>query len=47
VLNATNSYQIFGESWEAAAGIGVESDWVTSTVCASGIVSQPVAPTGC
>ena len=47
VLNATNSYQIFGESWENAAGIGVESLWITSTVCASGIVSAPVAPAGC
>lgn len=47
VLNATNSYQIFGESWEAAAGIGVESLWITSTACPSGVVSAPAAPAGC
>jgi hypothetical protein len=39
ILNATNSYQVFGESWEAAAGIGVQSLWVTSTVCPSGQVA--------
>jgi hypothetical protein len=42
VLNATNSYQVFGESWESAAGIGVQSLWVTSTVCPSGQVALPV-----
>lgn len=42
VLNATNSYQVFGESWEAAAGIGVQSLWVTSDVCPSGQVALPV-----
>lgn len=47
VLNATNSYQIFGESWESAAGIGVESLWVTSTACATGVVSAAAAPAGC
>jgi hypothetical protein len=36
VLNATNSYQVFGESWENVAGVGVESQWVTSTICISG-----------
>ena len=41
VLNATNSYQVFGESWESAAGIGVQSLWVTSTVCPSGEVAAP------
>lgn len=41
-LNATNSYQVFGESWEAAAGIGVQSLWVTSNVCPSGQVALPV-----
>lgn len=47
VLNATNSYQIFGESWENVAGVGVESLWITSTVCPSGVVSATAAPTGC
>ena len=47
VLNATNSYQIFGESWENAAGVGVESLWVTSTVCPTGAVSALATPAGC
>lgn len=47
VLNATNSYQIFGESWENAAGIGVESLWITSTVCPTGAVSALASPAGC
>jgi hypothetical protein len=42
VLNATNSYQIFGESWENAAGIGVQSLWVTSAVCPNGAVALPL-----
>lgn len=41
VLNASNSYQVFGESWESAAGIGVQSLWVTSTVCPNGGVALP------
>ena len=46
VLNATNSYQIFGESWENAAGIGVESLWITSTVCPDGSVTTPATAAG-
>jgi len=45
-LNATNSYQVFGESWESAAGIGVQSEWVTSTVCPNGEVALPVTNAG-
>lgn len=36
VLNSTNDYQIFGESFENVAFIGVESLEVTSAICANG-----------
>jgi hypothetical protein len=45
VLNATNDFQIFGETFENVAFIGVESLAVTSTVCDSGTVSLPHAVT--
>jgi hypothetical protein len=45
VLNATNDFQIFGETFENVAFIGVESLAVTSTVCDSGTVSAPTAVT--
>ncbi len=38
-LNATNDFQIFAETWENVAFTGVESDWVTSAVCASGTLA--------
>jgi hypothetical protein len=41
VLNATNDYQIFGETFEAVAFTGVESLAVTTPVCDSGTVSLP------
>lgn len=47
VLNATNDFQMFGEVFENYAKIGIESLWVTSTVCANGVVSAPAAPSGC
>lgn len=40
-LNSTNDFQIFAETWEQAALIGVESLWITSTVCPNGTVSAP------
>ena len=40
-LNSTNDFQIFAETWEQAALIGVESLWLTSTVCPNGTVSAP------
>ncbi len=40
-LNSTNDYQIFGETWEQAALIGVESLWIVSTLCPNGTVSAP------
>lgn len=45
VLNATNDFQIFGESFENVAFIGVESLAVTSTLCDSGATSLPLALT--
>jgi hypothetical protein len=43
VLNATNDFQIFGESFESVAFVGVESLAVTTTVDDRGAVSAPVA----
>jgi hypothetical protein len=43
VLNADNNFQIFGETWENVAFVGVESLEVTTTVCDSGTVSLPDA----
>ena len=40
-LNSTNDFQIFAETWEQAALIGVESLWITSTLCPNGTVSAP------
>jgi lipoate-protein ligase A len=36
VLNATNDFQLFFETWNGIAKIGIESLWITSTVCPSG-----------
>lgn len=41
VLNSTNDFQIFGETFENVAFIGVESMAVESTTCDSGTVSLP------
>jgi len=41
VLNATNDYQLFGESFENVAKVGVESLEFTSTVCPNGAVAAP------
>lgn len=43
VLNATNDFQIFGETWENIAFVGVESLAVTTTVGDTGTVTLPVA----
>lgn len=37
VLNASNNLELFSESWETTAFVGVESLRVTSQVCASGL----------
>lgn len=42
VLNRTNDFQIFGETFENVAFTGIESIWVTSTTCDSGQVNAPV-----
>jgi hypothetical protein len=45
VLNKTNDFQIFGETFEQVAFIGVEALAVESRVCDSGTVSLPHAVT--
>lgn len=45
VLNKTNDFQIFGETFEAVSFVGVEALAVTSTTCDSGTVSAPHATT--
>lgn len=47
VLNETNDFQIFGESFESVAFLGIESLAVTTTVCDSGVVALPNDPTNC
>lgn len=47
VLNSTNDYQIFAETFENVAFIGVESLWITSTVCPSGTVANPATAITC
>jgi len=46
VLNETNDFQIFGETFENVAFVGVESLEVRSQICDSGAASLPIA-TGC
>jgi hypothetical protein len=41
VLNSTNDFQVFAETWEQVAYVGVESLVVTSTVCPTGEVAAP------
>lgn len=45
VLNSTNDYSIFGETFEEVAFIGIESLYVKTTVCNSGTVAAPVTVT--
>jgi hypothetical protein len=42
VLNKTNDYQIFGESWENLAFVGIEALHVTASVCDTGAVAAAV-----
>jgi hypothetical protein len=46
-LNETNDFQIFGETFEAAAFIGVEALYVTSTVCANGTTAGTATAITC
>lgn len=41
VLNQTNDYQLFGETFENVAFLGIESLAIVSTTCDSGTVSLP------
>lgn len=45
VLNSTNDYSIFGETFEEVAFIGIESLHVVTTVCNSGTTAAPVTVT--
>lgn len=45
VLNAQNNFQLFGETFESVAFVGVESLAVESWVCDSGTVSLPAEVT--
>lgn len=47
VLNSTNDFQIFGETFENIAYLGIESLEVVSAFCANGQVIAPVAASGC
>jgi hypothetical protein len=38
-LNSTNDYQVFAETWEMVAFIGVESQWHTATLSFNGTFS--------
>lgn len=42
-LNSVNAYQLFAETFEHAAKVGVVSYWLTSTLCANGAVAIPTA----
>lgn len=41
VLNAQNQYQLFAETFEHAAKVGVVSSLITSTICPNGVVAAP------
>lgn len=47
VLNAQNEFQLFSETFEAAAKVGVVSYVIESTLCPSGAVTAPGAAIGC
>ncbi len=46
-LNSHNDYQIFGETFENVAFLGLQSIECVSTFCPNGVVSAPAAPSGC
>lgn len=46
-LNATNDFQIFGETFENVAFVGPMAYVVTSTICPSGAVANPVTAITC
>lgn len=47
VLNAENEFQVFGESWEAAAQVGFQSLEITSQLCPSGATGGPATLITC
>lgn len=44
ILNRTNDYQTFAETFEGIVFLGLESLWVTSTVCPNGASAGTVDP---
>lgn len=47
VLNSTNDYQIFAETFENVAFIGVESLWLSMVLCPDGTVASPATAITC
>ena len=47
VLNSTNVFQLFGESFENAAFVGIQSLAIISSTCDNGKVSAPYATDAC
>lgn len=47
VLNAQNEFQLFAETFEAAANVGVVSYVIESTICPSGAVTAPGTAIAC
>lgn len=47
ILNATNDYQAFGETWENVAMQGLVSYAITSTICPNGAVAAPSTAITC
>jgi len=41
LLNSTNDFQVFYETWENVVKVGGDSYAVTTTVCPSGVVAVP------
>ncbi len=47
VLNSTNDFEVFAETFEAAAYIGVESLRIKATICPNGTVAAPATAFTC
>jgi hypothetical protein len=46
-LNVENSMQVFAETWEAVAFVGVEALWVSSDVCPDGTYAPSASAISC
>jgi hypothetical protein len=47
VLNATNDFQIFAETFEAAAYVGIDALEIVATICNDGTVANPATAITC